>query len=163
MSNHFKAILDKYSEYEYSAEQINDLDILKKPDCDDYHMIYKGKSYNLSLVSYDQDTSTAIVSVNGAEYTIKVEDKWSRLIQEMGLDKQVAQQVAALYAPMPGLVKKVHAMAGTAAKADDTLLVMEAMKMENLLKAPTDVTVSEVHVAEGQVVQKGELLVSFDV
>ncbi len=163
MSDHFKAILDKYGEYEYSAQQIKDLDILKKPDADEYHMIYKGKSYNLSMISYDQQEATAVVSVNGSEYTIKIEDRWTRLIQEMGLDKQASQQIAALYAPMPGLVKAVQTAAGATAAAEDTLLVMEAMKMENLLKAPTDVTVSDVHVQPGQVVQKGDLLISFEV
>ncbi len=65
-------------------------------------------------------------------------------------------------APMPGSIVKVIVNAGDAVKKGDTLLVLEAMKMENEIKAPEDATVSSVAVKSGDSVSSGDLLVTLD-
>ena len=67
-----------------------------------------------------------------------------------------------LTAPMPGRVVRVLAEKGQEVKPGDGLVVIEAMKMENELKAETGGIVSRIHVAPGQAVEKGALLVEFD-
>ncbi len=68
----------------------------------------------------------------------------------------------ALVAPLPGTVVKVAVAAGDPVTAGDTLVAIEAMKMEHEVRAPTDGTVSEVHVVAGQQVESGRLLVVID-
>ena len=63
-----------------------------------------------------------------------------------------------LAAPMPGKVVRVLARAGDAVRARQPLVVVEAMKMENELRATHDGTVAEVHVREGMSVEAGALL-----
>ena len=63
---------------------------------------------------------------------------------------------------MPGTVVKVCVDAGAAVKKGDTLCVLEAMKMENEIKAPEDATVSAVLAKAGASVTSGDLLVTLD-
>jgi biotin carboxyl carrier protein len=62
---------------------------------------------------------------------------------------------------MPGLVLRVDATAGSAVKQGQTLIVLEAMKMENNLKSPSSGHVAEVFVQSGQAVEKGAPLLRF--
>ena len=66
-----------------------------------------------------------------------------------------------LKAPMPGLVLKVLVKPGDVVKKNDAVLILEAMKMENVIKAPGDAVVSAVHVQERVAVEKGQLLLNF--
>ena len=68
---------------------------------------------------------------------------------------------ATLRAPMPGKVVKVLCQPGDAVKAGQGLLVIEAMKMENELKAAGPGVVEQVHATPGQAVEKGAVLVTF--
>jgi propionyl-CoA carboxylase alpha chain len=65
----------------------------------------------------------------------------------------------ALVAPLPGTVVKVAVAAGDRVGAGDTLIAIEAMKMEHEVKATTPGTVTEVHVTAGEQVEAGRLLV----
>jgi biotin carboxyl carrier protein len=64
-----------------------------------------------------------------------------------------------LVAPMPGKIVRVAVTAGEAVRARQTVVVIEAMKMENELKAGRDGTVGELHAREGASVDAGALLV----
>ena len=59
---------------------------------------------------------------------------------------------------MPGKVLKVVAGVGTAVKAGDTVIILEAMKMQNEIPAPCDGTVKAVNVSEGSTVAAGEAM-----
>jgi propionyl-CoA carboxylase alpha chain len=78
----------------------------------------------------------------------------------------VAPGVAALHggftAPMPGVVLDVRVESGQRVTAGQTLIVLEAMKMEHHMNAPHDGVVAEVRVAKGQQVENGALLLVFD-
>ena len=65
-------------------------------------------------------------------------------------------------APMPGLVVRIAVAAGQAVDAGAGLVVVEAMKMENELRAPRAAVVAAVHVAAGQTVEKGAPLVTLE-
>ncbi len=62
--------------------------------------------------------------------------------------------------PMPGTVLDVKVKPGDSVKAGDTLLVLEAMKMENAIVAPKDAKVVAVPVTKGQTVESGTVLVT---
>ena len=72
----------------------------------------------------------------------------------------VSAASAAVKAPMAGTINRVCVQAGDAVKKGQTLLVLEAMKMENDICAPADGTVAAVHAAEGSSVAAGDPLVS---
>jgi len=67
-----------------------------------------------------------------------------------------------LSAPMPGTVLSVSAAAGTSVRKGDTLIVLEAMKMELPIRAPADGLVRAVRCREGELVQPGAVLVELE-
>ncbi|MEM6904010.1 MAG: biotin/lipoyl-containing protein, partial [Pseudomonadota bacterium] len=84
---------------------------------------------------------------------------WQNLL---ALPQTEAAAAGGLTAPMPGKVTSVIAKAGAALKAGDPILVLEAMKMEHVIKAPTDGTITDLPFAEGDQVEEGVSLVGFE-
>ena len=75
---------------------------------------------------------------------------------------QTNLQAKSIQSPLPGTVTEVFIQAGDSVKAGDTLLVIEAMKMKNAIRASHDGKVSAVHIGSGQLVQHKQLLVEFE-
>ncbi len=69
---------------------------------------------------------------------------------------------APIVAPMPGLIVRISVAVGDKVEAGQGVVVMEAMKMENELRATASGTVRRVEVAPGTAVEKGALLVALD-
>ena len=84
------------------------------------------------------------------------------LISQLGLDKQKVKRLKELTSPMPGRVLKIMVKAGDQINIGDSLLSLEAMKMENILKSDGEGIVKEVFISEIQVVDKGEVLMEFE-
>lgn len=64
--------------------------------------------------------------------------------------------------PMPGTVVKVYCKVGEEIKANESLISVESMKMEFLIKANHDVKIKEIRTSEGKFVQMGERLIIFE-
>ena len=97
--------------------------------------------------------------VDGFRYEVEALDERSRAIRDLTARSGVAAGPAPLVAPMPGLVVRVAVSEGDVVEAGQGLVVMEAMKMENELRAPAAGTVSRVLAEPGQAVEKGAVLV----
>lgn len=113
-------------------------------------------------VRYNGSDTERIVFLSGTEIPLAIEDY--NLAQ---LRKSAGQAVAgvaerALTAPMPGLIVDIKVVEGETVKKGQPLVVIEAMKMENILKARTDAVVKAVVVSGGQSVEKGEKILEFE-
>ena len=127
----------------------------------EYHLLLKNKSYNILLIKADYDEKKLIVKVNGKKYTLDVKDKYDELLHNLGLDNIAAKKINDVKAPMPGMVLNILVGEGQQVKKGDSLLVLEAMKMENVLKSPTDGTIKKVVALKGTAVEKNQLLIQF--
>ena len=83
-------------------------------------------------------------------------------LKKMGMERGKTTETKELKAPMPGLVLSVEISAWTAVEKDQPLLILEAMKMENVIKSPREGTIAKVNVKKGQAVEKNELLIAFE-
>jgi biotin carboxyl carrier protein len=126
-----------------------------------YHIINDLKSYNAEVVSFDKATKTAQIKVNGNLYSVNAQDQFDILLDQLGMSAMNANKVSDIKAPMPGLVLKLLVSEGSEVKKGDNLFVLEAMKMENIIKSPADVTVKSVKIKPGDKVEKGQVLLLF--
>ena len=129
-----------------------------------------GKHYEATVA--ETSHNVAEVELNGKKYTVEVERAESVAVPHIAAPKPAAAAPVAapaaapkaaagansVTAPLPGSVTGVNVKAGDAVKAGQTLIIIEAMKMENEVLAPADGTVTAVHVSGGQAVQQGDAL-----
>lgn len=128
----------------------------------EYHLILDGNSYNAELLSHNLRERSFTWSINGSKVEVRMEDEFDLLLKSMGIDKDAANKINEIKAPMPGLVLEILAKAGDEIKEGDPLLVLEAMKMENVIKSPCNAVVSEVPVSVQQKIDKNAVLVRFE-
>jgi len=135
-----------------------DISELKKGS---YHVIKDNKSYNIEIIKADYTEKSFTVSINGNKYKMAVKDKYDELLKSLGMDNLNASKINEIKAPMPGLVLDIRITEGEVVKKGDAILVLEAMKMENILKSPTDGTIKKINVKKGIAVEKNQVLVNF--
>lgn len=97
--------------------------------------------------------------IDGHRFDVEALDERTRTIREMTAEHAAPAGPAPIIAPMPGLIVRVEARVGDQVRAGQGLIVMEAMKMENELRAQASGTVKAVHVDAGTAVEKGTVLV----
>ncbi|MEP7346026.1 MAG: biotin/lipoyl-containing protein, partial [Gemmatimonadaceae bacterium] len=99
--------------------------------------------------------------MNGFRYEIEALDERARVIQELTAARSGPKGPAAVVAPMPGLVVRIYVAEGERVVAGQGVVVIEAMKMENELRAAADGVVKSIHAVQGNAVEKGTVLVEF--
>ena len=125
------------------------------------HLLVDDRS--LALVARSDGDGSWDLHLNGDRLEVEVVDERTRAIREMTGQSAAAAGPRPIRAPMPGLVVQVAVEAGDTVEPGQTVAIIEAMKMENDLKAESGGVVSEVHVAVGEPVEKGSVLVEFAV
>jgi len=100
--------------------------------------------------------------LDGFRFEVEALDERMRAIRELSGVGATASGPAPLKAPMPGLIVRVNVQVGDAVQAGQGLLVMEAMKMENELRAPAAGKVKSIVVSTGTAVEKGALLIELE-
>jgi len=125
------------------------------------HFLYKNKSYNAEVVSENQEDKTSVIKINGTIYEVAIEDQFDSLLKAMGMGAGSGKVAREVKAPMPGLVLNISVTEGQEIQKGDSLLVLEAMKMENMLKSATEGKIKKIHVATGDKVEKNQVLIEF--
>jgi biotin carboxyl carrier protein len=85
-----------------------------------------------------------------------------RLLRSLGMSVAGSSKASDIKAPMPGLIHSFFVQEGDTVAKGAHVLILEAMKMENVIKAPGDVKVAKIHVKKGDSVEKGQLIMSFE-
>ena len=115
-------------------------------------LIIGSRSYTIALESEDQ------IVVNGEAYSVEVVDEDIQRFMKATPDRLQKKELA-IKGVMPGLVIDVSVKEGDTIKKEDGLLIVEAMKMQNEMRAPRDGVVKKVLVKKGQTVNSGDTLV----
>ncbi|MFO0323051.1 MAG: acetyl-CoA carboxylase biotin carboxyl carrier protein subunit [Bacteroidota bacterium] len=135
-------------------------DIIKVSD-GVFHLIKNNTSYLLEIVKHIQDEKKLIVKINNSSHTLIIKDKYDELLDNLGLDTFASKKISSIKAPMPGMVFKILVKELQEVKKGDPLIILEAMKMENVLKSPTDGIIKKINVNQGVAVEKNQLLIQF--
>ena len=127
-----------------------------------FHVIKNNRSYNVEILSAKPGEKHYFIKVNGEKFKFELKDQFDLLLKELGLDSLASAKVSEVKAPMPGIVLAVEASVGQEVSKGDTLLILEAMKMENAIKSPAEGVVKEICVEQGNAVDKNQILIRFE-
>jgi biotin carboxyl carrier protein len=126
-----------------------------------FHVIHDSNSFDVQILEADFNAKTYKVSVNGKPYDVAISDPLDQLIATMGFEIGASKNVSHIQAPMPGLILDIQVSEGDEVKEGDALLVLEAMKMENVILSPRAGTIAKIAVKKGAAVDKKNLLIEF--
>jgi biotin carboxyl carrier protein len=147
--NDDKKVLIDGKEYVYSLSKLNN---------SSYQLLINNKSH--LITSIKKGNSEYILTLNGQVLETKVlsviQEKASRLIEA----KKVKHSETAVKSPMPGMILKIKKKAGDSIVQGDSILILEAMKMENDIRSQVSGKIKEIKVKEGQAVEKNTILFS---
>ena len=132
---------------------------LSQLDQRNFHLIRNGRSYRIEIL--DKKDKQFTIRINDTVIQTDLKDKMDLLLERLGMDHLVQDAVNDINAPMPGLILDVHVSAGDEIQKGDPVLILEAMKMENVIKAAGDGIVKEVTVKKGDSVEKNQVLIRF--
>lgn len=124
-------------------------------------LLHKGKKFHGEIVKDDSENNQLTIKINHRVFQVKKRGELDELIASLGLDVPKIKKLKELTAPMPGRVLKIFVKEGDEIQIGDNVLSLEAMKMENILKAEGIGTVSKICITEGDVVDKGAVLIEF--
>lgn len=127
-----------------------------------FKIFFQGKTYFGEIEQVDTEKGLLTVKVNHRSFEIKRELPIHQLLSELGLDKVAEKKLDELKSPMPGKVLSIHVEPGDEVKTGTSLLTLEAMKMENVIKAEGVGVVKSVLVEVNQTAEKGALLIKFE-
>lgn len=126
-----------------------------------YHFILQEKSYTVDIIKLNIEEKKLMLKINSIKFDIELKDKYDELLHNLGLDDLAVKKINEIKAPMPGMVLSILINEGDVVKKGDSLLVLEAMKMENIIKSPADGTIKKINAITGIAVEKNQLLIQF--
>ena len=144
------------------------------PSDDGYFAVMDGGNVSIQIIRADMISGrmdllvdgkrvNAHVSSDGAKRWVTINGHTLMLTKTSGAKRGVRHDHAGgLIAPMPGQVRSVSVGVGDVVKKSQTLLTMEAMKMEIRIQALKDGKVKAVHVAQGQTVEREQILIEME-
>jgi pyruvate carboxylase subunit B len=163
---YFVTVHDQTFEVELSAAGIAvdgeavSADLWAVPDSPVHRLEIGGRSHALHATT--PAAGEWHIHLDGERFVVKVEDERTRAIRAMTGSGAAGSATKPVRAPMPGLVVRIAVVPGDVVAAGQGVLIMEAMKMENELKADAAGTVRSVLVTPGQAVEKGTVLIEFE-
>lgn len=136
-----------------------------------YSYKINGKDYTVNIGAIQG--SKATVNVNGTDYTVELPASAAPapVVARVAAPAATAAKPASapatagsgsVTAPLPGTVLSISCKVGDTVKAADTVIVLEAMKMENAIHAGRDGRISAIRVNQGDSVLEGDVLVTID-
>jgi len=126
-----------------------------------FHIIHDAHSFLVQVLEADFNTKTYKVSVDEKPFSVSISNPLDQLISAMGFELGSARNVSHIEAPMPGLILDIPVSEGDEVKEGDALVVLEAMKMENVILSPREGVIAKIVVEKGAAVDKKALLIEF--
>lgn len=158
---------DTAHEIELDNQQIKidgkatEIDLVKLLD-NKFHILQNHKSYKLEVIHADYNLKRFSIKVNNNIYDLNLQTELDLLLDKMGMSASADEKMDSVKAPMPGLVLDVLVESGQSVKKGDNLLILEAMKMENIIKASGNGVVKNILIQKKDAVEKNQLLIEME-
>ncbi len=157
----YKAQVNNHFQFDISEQALQDFDFVPNGK-DTFHIVKDGKSYKANVIALDYERKAFELKVNGRVYRVALENEFDRIVNELGLEVASSSKLRDVKAPMPGLVLEISVEVGQEINQGDKLLILEAMKMENVIKSDGEGIVKAIHINKGIAVDKGQMLIEME-
>lgn len=147
--------------FDINMEEAETLDVLSL-DNSNFHLLKQGKAFHLEVYHTNFAAKTLEISVNGNPYSISIADDYDQMVKEMGLLSNTFTKINEIKAPMPGLIIDIMVEVGQEIKEGTPLLVLSAMKMENIILSQGEGTVKTITIKKDDAVDKGQLIIEME-
>ncbi len=161
MEKNYSLTVNENHQYTLSLEDVKKLDV-QKTGGNTFHILDNNKPYHIEVLDSNFLEKTYTVQVNSATYKVVISDSLDLLIKDMGFALSSTKNISTIEAPMPGLILDINVSVGQEVKEDDPLVILEAMKMENVITSPRDGVIKAISVSKGEAVDKKHILVEFE-
>ena len=125
------------------------------------HLIHENRSIEAELLDFEKETKTVQIRIGNKIASLQLKDRNDLILEKLGMNMSASTALKEIKAPMPGLILDLKVKAGDEVKKGDVVLILEAMKMENIIKAPGDGVVKLVKVNLKDSVEKNQVLIQF--
>lgn len=159
MSNYL--IIVNKEELQCSTSDVDSLDSILVNE-NSLHVLDKNSAFDVEIIHSNFLNKTITLSINGNIYDVKLEDEYDQQIKKMGLLAVTTQKLNEVKAPMPGLIVDVLVEVGQEVIEGTPLLVLSAMKMENVILAQGEGVIKSVEVKKDDAVEKGQLIIEME-
>lgn len=161
MSQSYKVNVNQNYDFEIGPLSISQLNIVETTAGYD-HVLQDHVSYRTEITEADFNNKSYEVKVNNNIYKINIYTDLDILIKELGFEIGNAKKVDKISAPMPGLILEINVSIDDEVMENDPLLILEAMKMENIISSPRDGKIKTISIKKGDAVEKNQLLIEFE-
>ena len=158
MEQIIKAIINGHTEVDVSVDE--ELEIMST-GVNRYHILYKNNSHQIEVLHVNRNEKSIRLKIDNETYDIAYMDVVDVKVDQMGLTKLADKDIEDTVAPMPGLVLDVQVEEGIEVEKGQPLLILEAMKMENVIKSAHAGRIAQVHVEQGDKVEKNQVLITY--
>ncbi len=181
LQGHERLVGDKWMVVRLNGAEKENHPVTARPVPGGYHVEYNGENYEI-LSDWKLGESLFSGTCNGQEFTLQVERHktkyslfhWGTRADFMVMSARAAELLALmpekpapdlskfLLSPMPGLLREIAVKVGQEVKAGEKLAIIEAMKMENILKAEQDCKVKKISAAVGESLSVDQIIIEFE-
>lgn len=161
MHETFRATVNENLTYELTSKDIAKIDAFRVKG-DSYHILQENKPFQVEIVNADFNLKKYHIKVNNNSYMVDIADGLDFLIKEMGFALASTKSIGSIMAPMPGLILEISVKEGQEVKEGDQLLILEAMKMENIISSPRNGVIKKIAIKKGEAIEKKRLLIEFE-
>tara|TARA_R110000868_G_scaffold78284_2_gene223528 strand:- start:3910 stop:4389 length:480 start_codon:yes stop_codon:yes gene_type:complete len=157
---HYNIIVDKEN-FNIVPTDIESIDIISTGALE-YHALLKNHSYIINIIDTDFANKKMTLEVNGNSYEMTIGDETDQMIEKMGLLTTKTHKINSIKAPMPGLIVEIMATIGQKVVMGTPLIVLSAMKMENIITSTGDGIVKNIEVNVNDAVDKGQIIIEME-
>lgn len=147
-------------EFRFTENELDDC-LIRHIDDANYELRWNNRNIHIEILHKDIETGEMIFRIERKKLSISLQSPLGQLIESLGFNNAKSLYTDALIAPMPGLVLDILVEEGQTVQKGDHLITLEAMKMENILRAQHDGTIGKILVSTSDKVEKNQLLINF--
>lgn len=157
----YKIKVNAVHTFAVSKESVQALDCIETTT-NHFHILQNNKSIKAQILDSDFNAKHYTVKVNNNSYDVVINNALDQQIEALGFEIGSSKIVNDIKAPMPGLILEINVKEGQTVNEDDSLLILEAMKMENVITSPREGVIKSIKVNQGETVDKNSLLIEFE-